>query len=623
MALRARDLVLWGALATGCVPIPPDRAVDAARPPPLPPTHDAGAWDATTGLEPWARADPGAPPLGGETLIVLHDGDRVATAAPEVDGYFEVTLRPLALTRAVALPRDAEPGRLIEDGAGRVHIVLRRAGAIATLAPDASTPTIRPVCPSPRGVAWRETDDAVIVACLDGTLVVLPASGGDATQRFQLDDDLRDVVVIGDRVLVSRFRSAEVLAVAPDGTVSARWTPASEETFDVLAAVTEPRATAVLVPQVAWRMVTDGHGVVLLHQRERTTAIPGARLGSGVAYYGASFFGGSPIVENVVTRIDPSAPSGTLPAEATTIPTGLGLGSDLAVRSGSEGPAIAVVSTESGSAFSSPVVTFATATGWALVNDATPLTQISAIALAGPDVVVLQRSPLRVTVREPATIGYPTVRSATLARVYEAGGRAGFHFVTSSGLACASCHPEAGDDGHVWAFGEAPPVRTQGLLGGVLRTAPFHWEGDLADFDALVQEVFVTRMGGDVRDIDVPTLESWLDALPVPPHTPRDEAAARRGAALFASAEVGCGDCHVGSQGTDGRTVDVGTGGAFQVPRLAGVGLRTPLMHSGCAATLRDRLTGEPACTGGDAHGRTSQLSAAEIDDLVAYLSSL
>ena len=43
-------------------------------------------------------------------------------------------------------------------------------------------------------------------------------------------------------------------------------------------------------------------------------------------------------------------------------------------------------------------------------------------------------------------------------------------------------------------------------------------------------------------------------------------------------------------------------------------------MHDGCASTLRDRFA---ACGGGDEHGRTSQLRADEIDDLVAYLESL
>jgi hypothetical protein len=44
-------------------------------------------------------------------------------------------------------------------------------------------------------------------------------------------------------------------------------------------------------------------------------------------------------------------------------------------------------------------------------------------------------------------------------------------------------------------------------------------------------------------------------------------------------------------------------------------------LHDGCAATLRGRF--DPACGGGDLHGKTSQLNEAQIGDLLAYLESL
>ena len=56
------------------------------------------------------------------------------------------------------------------------------------------------------------------------------------------------------------------------------------------------------------------------------------------------------------------------------------------------------------------------------------------------------------------------------------------------------------------------------------------------------------------------------------------------------------------------------------MPALVGVAWRTPLMHNGCADTLRDRFG---ACGGGESHGHTSQLAPAQIDDLVAYLETL
>jgi hypothetical protein len=55
------------------------------------------------------------------------------------------------------------------------------------------------------------------------------------------------------------------------------------------------------------------------------------------------------------------------------------------------------------------------------------------------------------------------------------------------------------------------------------------------------------------------------------------------------------------------------------VPSLLGVGLRMPLLHDGCAKTMRDRFF---ACaTSGD--GDTSHATAADLDDLIAYLGAL
>jgi cytochrome c peroxidase len=83
---------------------------------------------------------------------------------------------------------------------------------------------------------------------------------------------------------------------------------------------------------------------------------------------------------------------------------------------------------------------------------------------------------------------------------------------------------------------------------------------------------------------------------------------------------VGCMNCHNGAKLTDNFTVDVGTGGKFQVPSLLGVGQRVPLMHDGCAQTLRARFD---APCGGTAHGNTSQLREDQLSDLIAYLESI
>jgi mono/diheme cytochrome c family protein len=115
----------------------------------------------------------------------------------------------------------------------------------------------------------------------------------------------------------------------------------------------------------------------------------------------------------------------------------------------------------------------------------------------------------------------------------------------------------------------------------------------------------------------------WLDTLQPPPR-PLDEdaAAVERGRALFISAEVGCAVCHQGPQLTSSLTVDVGTGEALQVPSLVGVLYRAPYMHDGCAADLRARLV-DPSCGGGEMHGHTAHLTDGQVDDLIAFLSTL
>jgi len=120
------------------------------------------------------------------------------------------------------------------------------------------------------------------------------------------------------------------------------------------------------------------------------------------------------------------------------------------------------------------------------------------------------------------------------------------------------------------------------------------------------------------------SLADWvLNLDPPAPIRADDEPAVLRGKKLFESSEVACATCHSGKKLTNNETVDVGTsnGEPLQVPSLLGVGHRSPLIHNGCAQTLAERF--DPECGGGDKHGKTSQLSPAELDDLIAYLDSL
>ena len=184
-----------------------------------------------------------------------------------------------------------------------------------------------------------------------------------------------------------------------------------------------------------------------------------------------------------------------------------------------------------------------------------------------------------------------------------------------------TCHPEGTEDGHTWVF-NGQLRRTQNLRGGILATAPFHWTGDLVDFDALVHEVFDQRMGGrSLGDTEADAMARWIDSQPsLRPPAFADRAAVRRGAAVFSRADVGCAVCHPPPTYTAPGNYNVGTLGTFQIPSLIGLVHRAPYMHDGCAKTLHDRFY---SCGGADMHGHTSHLREGQIDDLVAFLESL
>jgi CxxC motif-containing protein (DUF1111 family) len=185
---------------------------------------------------------------------------------------------------------------------------------------------------------------------------------------------------------------------------------------------------------------------------------------------------------------------------------------------------------------------------------------------------------------------------------------------------------EGGEDGRVWQFVPIGARRTQALHVGLEGMAPFHWDGDMADFGTLMEEVFVGRMGGPHQSPErTDALERWLFHLKPPARIRAvDAPEVERGRALFASTEVGCTTCHSGSTLSNNQSFDVGTaepGHLLQVPSLVGIGYRAPFLHDGCASTLADRF--DPACGGGDAHGTTSSLGSDQIQDLIAYLESL
>lgn len=199
---------------------------------------------------------------------------------------------------------------------------------------------------------------------------------------------------------------------------------------------------------------------------------------------------------------------------------------------------------------------------------------------------------------------------------------------------CATCHS---DDARVDALnwdllndGIGNPKNVKSML-LAHRTPPAMSSGVRETAETAVRAgirhaLFTQHPEGLARDVD-----SYLKSLrPVPgPEVTggKPSPAAQRGSVLFHSQEVGCAGCHGGPLLTDMKHHDTGTrngydrpGESFDTPTLVEIWRTAPYLHDGSAATLRDVLTTRNP---DDQHGQTSQLSPAQLDDLVAYLRSL
>jgi hypothetical protein len=558
------------------------------------------------------------PPISGGTLLVTKDGDTAVAADSDRDRVWIVDLGERALRHEIELHKGDEPGRVLEDAKGRIFVSLRAAGAIATIDPvEGKVVDRREVCPAPRGMAYDATRDAIHVACAGGELVTLPAAGGAKTREIRLERDLRDVIVDGDRLLISRFRAAEVLVVSAEGLTMRRVSlpPIGTDALD-----------EVFAPSVAYRMIqAPSGGVMIVHQRatNREINIKPQSPGGYAPQPGPCAEGSIlPLVHSGLTSLLPGADgelivdvphSGSfahaaLPVDVALSPSGQ---SFAAISAGSQ----LVLIGDPGKLPPGPP----DECGPPDVNAQAVPNHPTSVAFRGDSEIV-------VFTRDPAGLYFPAT-GETLPFPGDNQSDFGhnlFHAAPhgTGSLACASCHPEGQQDGLTWNFSPIGARRTQSLGGGILSTAPLHWDGDLGAMGNLMGEVFGRRMGGSVPGpLPLKRFERWIDAIPtIPRSRPVDPGAVERGNVVFHDETVGCATCHAGPKYTDNRTLDVGTGRAMQVPQLMGLADRAPYMHDGCAPTLEDRFG---ACGGGDAHGKTSHLTAEQVSDLVAYLETL
>jgi mono/diheme cytochrome c family protein len=483
---------------------------------------------------------------------------------------------------------------------------------------------------------------------------------------------VRDVIARPDGLFVSRFKSAELIALDATGRMSSSVRPPNTQTFIVERTPDnsgQEFVTREMQPHLAWRAAAlhTTQEVVMLHQSSMDGEIdidsePADFDGGGSSYGGGSdtFSGGcAGVVQTSIAMVDASMHARSVNLGGSVLSVDLAVspqGDQIAIaQAGARDPAAPqpFVLQDQGDGdsvnFDSPPRPGGTVVDGAQVlivdtglmrdfsNDPLGCVPAQGVTVDGQATAVAYTPDGRLLVqtREPARpfvmardlhFEAPTVVELGGASVADTGHDL-FHRDSGGGIACASCHGEGGDDGHVWSFSGIGQRRTQAVNVGLEGTEPFHWDGDMRDLSHLMSEVFVGRMGGVHQSGEhMQALSGWLFALrPPKAMLDADDEAAQRGKHLFESSDVGCAGCHGGDALTNNDSVYVGTtpGEApLQVPSLRGIAYRAPFIHTGCAPTLRERFT-DPLCGGGDLHGKTSGLSELEIDDLVAYLKTL
>lgn len=216
-------------------------------------------------------------------------------------------------------------------------------------------------------------------------------------------------------------------------------------------------------------------------------------------------------------------------------------------------------------------------------------------------------------------------------------GEATFHDANRSfqhWLSCASCHPDARADGLNWDLlndGLGNPKNSRSLVLSD-RTPPMMSLGKRENLEAAVRAGFVHILFTEPSTHDIQAVSAYFKSLQpaASPHRRQDDSLtdpARRGEKLFNDPQVACFRCHPGPLFTTLALTDVATANAadrdtthFDTPSLVELWRTPPYLHDGSAATVRDVLSTHNRR---DAHGMTSHLTPAQIDELIAYLLEL
>jgi YVTN family beta-propeller protein len=196
---------------------------------------------------------------------------------------------------------------------------------------------------------------------------------------------------------------------------------------------------------------------------------------------------------------------------------------------------------------------------------------------------------------------------------------------------CSTCHPDARTDAVNWDLlndGIGNPKSTKSLL-YVHETPPVMISGVRANANVCVRAGIQFILFAVPEEDKASAIDAYLESIrPIPsPHLVDGQLSPKavRGKELFEN-RAGCVWCHKGPYYTDMTLHDVGTGAdnetgrVFDTPCLIEVWRSAPYLYDGRAATMKDVFrTFNPD----NRHGHTSELSDAQLDNLIEYVLSL
>jgi YVTN family beta-propeller protein len=221
-------------------------------------------------------------------------------------------------------------------------------------------------------------------------------------------------------------------------------------------------------------------------------------------------------------------------------------------------------------------------------------------------------------------------------------------YAFQSSFSCSSCHPGGHTDGLTYDFeidGIGRNVVLNRSLRGVKGTAPFKWNGRNASLGEQCGPRFakVLTRADVFPPQDLEDVVAYIESLPAPRSDPRagsvdgrETGAFARGRAIFErtrrrdGSEIAAADrcvtCHPPPHFTNLRREGVGTQadsddtGTYDVPHLTAIGTKAPYLHDGRALTLEEIWTAPDV---GDLHGVVTDLTKADLNDLVEFLKGL